>query len=82
MSHFNRSLPNSLSAWRQLYQAAILELDHDKLLKGIADARRAIHDRAEETLTDSSSPENYALNHALRNLKLLEEVAEREKPAA
>lgn len=81
MSHFNSSLPDSLS-WKQLYQAAILELDHDKLVAGIADARRAIHARANEGLSDSTLTERQALNSALRTLQILEEVAQREKLAA
>lgn len=83
MSHFNSSLPDhSLSAWKELYQNAILELDHGKLLTGIADARRAIHEKADHGLSDSSLAERQALNSALRTLQILEEVAQRENAAA
>jgi hypothetical protein len=33
------------SAWKQLYESALLELDNSKLPGLIAEARRAIHDR-------------------------------------
>lgn len=72
---------DSPSTWRQLYQAAILELDQGKLLTRIADARRAIHDRTTEALSESSLNEHQTLNDALRTLRILEEAAEREKPA-
>jgi len=78
MLQFNNDLP----AWKELYQAAILELDGGKLPGRISEARRAINDRAEETSTSSSLTENRALHNALRTLKLIEEVAEREKSAA
>jgi hypothetical protein len=72
----------SPQAWKQLYQAAILELDEGKLLTRIADARCAIRDRATEALSESSLNEQQALKDALRTLRILEEAAEREKPAA
>lgn len=43
------------SIWRELYERAILELDDARVPERIAEARHAIHDRAEEILTDSSS---------------------------
>jgi hypothetical protein len=79
MAQFN----SSLSAWKQLYEAAILELDHGKLLTLVADARRAIHERATEPTGDLFLlSERQALNDALRTLQILEEVARREKNAA
>jgi hypothetical protein len=63
---------------KKLYQAAIIELDSAKLPGRIAEARRAILDRAKEILT-TSPDEHYFLNDALRSLLLLEVVAEREK---
>ena len=68
----------SRSIWERLYQRAILELDYAKVPERIAEARHAMHDRAEEILTESSSNERGALNKALRNLSLLEEVTARE----
>ena len=70
------------SSWKQSYQRAILELDSNQLLARIADARHAIFDRAEEILTKPSGGENHELHHALRSLRLLEEVAVRERTAA
>ena len=70
------------SSWKQFYERAILELDRKQLPGRIADARHAIFDRAEEILTKSSGGENHELHHALRALRLLEEVAVRERSAA
>ncbi len=67
--------------WHELYHAAIIELDSAKLSGRIAEARRAILDRAREILT-TSRDERYFLNDALRSLLLLEAVAEREKRAS
>jgi len=85
VADFNNPFPRSRSIdsqWKQLYESAILELDSTKLASRIAEARRAILDRAEETLTYPSSDENRALNNALHALRLLEAVVAREKPAA
>jgi hypothetical protein len=68
-------LPGGLN----LYERAILELDYAKVPERIAEARQAMHDRAEEILTESSSNERGALSKALRNLGLLEEVTPRDK---
>jgi hypothetical protein len=66
------TLPHS--EWKSLYQRAILESDDASIPERIAAARHAMHDRAEEILTDSSSSERQALNGALRNLDLLLKV--------
>ena len=68
--------------WKQLYECAILELDPVKLARLISDARSAILDRAEEVLTQPPDSERDALHHALNTLRIIEEVAEREKNAA
>jgi hypothetical protein len=70
------------SGWKQLYESAILELDGSKLTKRIAEARCAILDRAEEILTKPPSDERHALNSALRTLRILDEVAIRERLSA
>ncbi len=44
----------SRSIWEKLYERAILELDYAKVPERIAEARHAMHDRAEEILTESS----------------------------
>jgi hypothetical protein len=74
---------NSYSArWKQLYEGAILEVDDTRLPNRIAEARSAILDRAEEILTDPPSDERHALNNALRTLRLLDDVAARERSSA
>ncbi len=81
---FRKTLPGSISLaskWRELYECAVLELDNTKLPGRIVEARHAILDRAEETLTRSSCDEHRALNAALRALRLLEEVVIRENRA-
>jgi hypothetical protein len=44
--------------WHELYHAAIIELDSAKLAGRIAEARRAILDRAKEILTASRDEES------------------------
>jgi len=46
--------------WEQLYECAIVELDHAQLPGRILDARHAILDRAEEILTRPSGDEHRA----------------------
>jgi len=70
------------SSWKQFYERAILELDSNQLPGRVADARHAIFDRAEEIVTKPSGGENHELHDALRALRLLEEVAVRERSAA
>ena len=83
MAEFSKDVPSdNFPAWKQLYEAAILELDNSKLPGLIAKARCAIYDRAEETLTSSLLAERRALNNALHALQILEQLAAREKPAA
>ena len=81
---FSKTFPSDAlaSKWRQLYECAILELDHSKLPGRITEARHAILDRAEEILTHRSCDEHHALNAALRALRLLEEVVVKQNPAA
>jgi hypothetical protein len=83
MAQLNNLIPigTSLSsAWKELYEGAMLELDSRKLPERIAAAHRAIVDRAEEIVASQSDDEHYALNDALRSLQLLEQVAARRKP--
>jgi hypothetical protein len=83
MVQFSKDLPSdNSSAWKQLYESAVLELDNSKLPERIAEARRAIYDRAEETLTHSLLAEHRLLNNALHTLQILEAVTARQKPAA
>jgi hypothetical protein len=82
MAQSSSALPPHAPAWKQLYESAILELDKNKLPGRIAEARRAIHDRAEEIMTSASLAEHRALNQALCSLRILEEVSARENSAA
>jgi hypothetical protein len=51
-------------------------------MERISEARRAIYDRAEEILTDSSDKERRSLNYALRTLRILEAVAQQDRSQA
>jgi len=84
MAHLSNNLRGDSSSpmWKQLYQAALLELDPGKLSESIFAARNAIHDRAEEIRASSSLAEHRSLNSALRALQALEQVTAREKKAA
>ena len=62
--------------WRQLCQAAFFELDPIKLLERIVDARNAVLDGIEDTL--SKPDEQRALCSALETLSTLRELAERD----
>ena len=81
-SHRDRCLPagfcTTYMSWRQLYESALLELDSFRLRQRIVLARRAILDRAEEIMTKPVNDEQRSLLDALRTLRTLEEVAERE----
>jgi hypothetical protein len=68
------------SRWRQLYAAAVLELDDTKLSDRIAKARAAMRDRA-DSLT-SSGEECRTLSDGFRILRILEEMTTKRKPAA
>jgi len=74
-------LPNDAAhaqEWRRRYQAAIIELDPAKLLKRIAEARRTILDKIEDSFSKPSDPEQVALCNALEMLTTLRTIAERE----
>ena len=64
--------------WKRLSEAAILELDPEKLLERIVAARSAIHDRLEDGFSKPSDGEQLALGDALEMLSILRTVAERE----
>jgi hypothetical protein len=68
--------------WKQLYAAAVLELDDTKLPDRIAAARAAMRDRAADSLTSSSSEELQTLNDGFRILQVLEEITTKINPAA
>ena len=64
----------SSTNWKQLYQAALLETDTDKLPERITTARSAILDRIEESFAHSLPGEHRAMDEALRGLRRLAEV--------
>jgi hypothetical protein len=68
------------SIWKQLYAAAVLELDDTKLPDRIARARAAVSDRA-DSLTGSDE-ECRTLDDGFHILRVLEEITTKRKPAA
>jgi len=68
--------------WKQLYAAAVLELDDARLPDRIAKARAAIRDRAADSLTSPSDEERRTLNDGLRILQVLEGMTTKRNPAA
>ena len=64
--------------WKDLYQLALIELDPANLSHRISDARNAILDRIQETLT---TPSHYAerqeLSDALNGLRVLHQEYQR-----
>ncbi len=67
----NRASPN----WRALYEAAVLELDPEKISARIAEAQRAV---MMEDLNRSDGSESEALMNALNVLWDLRNLAEAE----
>ena len=67
--------------WKQLYQSAGVELDAAQLPLRVAEARTAMLDRAKEIFDWTGDDEFHALCNGLRELRLLEEAATRQKPA-
>ena len=61
--------------WRELYQAALLELRHEELRQKIDDAEKSIQQRMAELRQDNSNSdsdeESLALDDALRGLRVL-----------
>jgi len=69
-ARFSSGTP-STPLWQVLYQDAILEFDDARLPKRILQARSAIHERVQESLTDPS--ERHRLDNALQSLRMLDE---------
>ena len=65
--------------WKQLYAAAVLELDDAKLRDRIAKARAAMRETAD---TSPSDEEQRTLNDGFRILRILENMTTKENPAA
>jgi hypothetical protein len=64
--------------WRQLCQVAFFELDPEKLLQRIAEARDAVLDRIEDCHSRSADREGSALRKALEALNTLQKIAQRD----
>ena len=64
--------------WRQLFEAAVLELDPEKLPGRISKARVAVLDRIEGGFPNLSEGERLALHDALDMLLALHDIAERD----
>ena len=67
--------------WRQLYESAILELDNARMRERITAANAAILERVAEKQANPSAAEYRALDHALRTLRLLQQVIGRTNAA-
>ena len=64
--------------WKRLSEAAILELDPEKLLERIVVARSAIHDRLGDGFSKPSNAEQVSLRNALEMPRRLRTIAEDE----
>jgi len=64
--------------WQDFYQFAISEQDITRLPQRISDARGAIFDRIEDTITRPDSNERRMLNGALGGLQALQREFERQ----
>ena len=60
--------------WKNLYEAAVLELDRNKMLQRIAQAERAVAERL-EVATKSGNAEAETLTNALIVLRDLRKMA-------
>jgi hypothetical protein len=60
-------------SWRELYQTALLEVQHDELRRRIQAAEKAIHQRSEELKQNGShsSEEQREMADAVRALRFL-----------
>ena len=72
------NFPNQVWAWRDLYLTALMEADKDKTPARIADAERAIVNRAKELFQASGDniQEEEALDDALYALRALKNCLE------
>jgi hypothetical protein len=71
---------DSLSNWKELYIAALLEIDREQVHAKIHAAKMAICDRVEELNGGGSIAERTALGRALKALSELQEVYVTELP--
>jgi hypothetical protein len=64
--------------WRQLCEAAVVELDPERLLERIVEARTAVLEAIERRCLDSPQAEGLALHDALDMLLILHDIAKRD----
>ena len=68
--------------WKTLYQLAVMELDPTQIVGRIAEARNAILNRIEETITKPGEyNERQALSDALNGLRVLRQEQEQRASA-
>jgi|SRR5271167_4191454 len=70
-----RHEPQNSSAWKPLYEAALVETDLHKLQGRIDEAQQAILDRAEELPNQPVDEEHQALRNAMAVLQALRHMA-------
>jgi predicted phage gp36 major capsid-like protein len=60
-------------SWRELYRAALLEVEHEELRRRIDEAEKAVYQRSEELKRSGncSGEERQAMTDAIRALHLL-----------
>jgi len=76
MLHFEMQVEDGITmnlSWREVYRAALLEVDPEQLRQRIDDAEKAIYERSEELRQagDQSNEEQGAMADALRALRVL-----------
>jgi hypothetical protein len=72
------AISNPAAQWRPLCEAAVLELDAEKLSARIAEARIAVFSRLKDRFQNLSEGEQLALQDALDMLHVLSDIATRE----
>jgi hypothetical protein len=68
---------NTISEWEVCYQAAVFELDDDKLRARIDETRQAIDQRLLQARFDLGMKERRDISNALEVLKVLERLLDR-----
>lgn len=73
-------IPNDAAQpkWRQLCEAAVIELDPEKLTERIAEARAAVLAQMDDGFPCLSEGERLALHDALDMLLVLQDIAKRD----
>ncbi len=81
---FSRVLGPDLTCWKQVYMAALFEIDKSKLLKRIDEAETAVVLRTRELFQSGGEnvQERRALEAALCALRALRSVAQNQSPRA